>query len=457
VPKSVLLGIALYIAALVDALWGGGIFILVLGTPFLLYQGFLLYEIFKRQNWARIALLIIVLFLFSRWVPVHRYFFGIGATPLIKPSFWEMLEPVLRIAAVASFFSRSATHWILSVHPDSLRAGDYNDSSPKPPHVQSRNFGLGSTPSIGIGILVAGVAIGSFYIFSHELHRAMPSDADTRELKPGDANYPISNPNPTRVISLISPGMELSNYRFDADYSSDVKLCGHRVGLAETAAYGLTIPIEMVQGQDRKYHGSIVIDKFQPGKCGWQFRAIGYALPDGVGNGLGLLKDRRSNPFPSAAPHIDMWCYRVTEGQVKSLDPKCEILALLRWPNAKRRVSPGFLAKFSPEQQDANGAVDITAETKELTVEFHDLNAIPGALVPVGDRAEQIKASEQAHAAAEASPAGQARLCFERANIAYGRTHPTPDTATIHTQRDAVFALRNKCRADYGLPPIYPE
>jgi hypothetical protein len=115
------------------------------------------------------------------------------------------------------------------------------------------------------------------------------------------------------------------------------------------------------------------------------------------------------------------------------------------------------LAKFSPEQQDANGAVDITTETKELTVEFHDLNAIPGALVPVGDRAEQIKASEQAHAAVEASPAGQARLCFERANIAYGRTHPTPDTATIHTQRDAVFALRNKCRADYGLPPIYPE
>jgi hypothetical protein len=109
----------------------------------------------------------------------------------------------------------------------------------------------------------------------------------------------------------------------------------------------------------------------------------------------------------------------VTEGQFKSPDPKCEILAMLRWPDGVRRASPEFLAKFSHEQLDASGAADINAETKELTVEFHDLNAIPGALIPVGDTAAQIKANEEARAAIEASPEGQARKCFERANLAY--------------------------------------
>jgi hypothetical protein len=457
VPKSISLGIALYIAALVDTLWGGGIFVLVLGTPFLLYQGFLLYEIYKRQNWARIALIIIVLFIFSRSLPAYRYIYSIGVTPLLKPSFSDMLEPILRIAAVACFFSKSSTRWLLSASLESPKDGESNGRPAEPRRVDERNFGLGSTQSIGIGILVAGVAIGAFFMVIHDLRRSMPTDADTQELKAGDANYPVSNGNPTHIIPLVAPRMDLSNYRFNADYSSDVKLCGHRVGVAETVAYGLTIPIEMVQSQDSKYRGSIIIDKFLSGKCGWQFRGVGFTRPDGIGNAFGLLGDRRSNPSPATAPHIDMWCYRVTEGQFESVDSKCEILASLRWPDAKRRVSPEFLAKFSPEQQDANGIVYITTETKELTVEFHDLNAIPSALVPVGDRAEQIKALQEARAAVEASPAGQARLCFEQANIAYGRTHPPPDTATVHTQRDAVFALRNKCRADFGLPPIYPE
>jgi hypothetical protein len=74
--------------------------------------------------------------------------------------------------------------------------------------------------------------------------------------------------------------------------------------------------------------------------------------------------------------------------------------------------------------------------------------------MPVGDTAAQIKANEEARAAVEASPEGQARQCFDRANLVLAHTHPPPDTETDHTQRDAVTALKNKCRADSGLPPI---
>jgi hypothetical protein len=457
VPKSILIGIALYTAALILTLWDGGIFVLILGTPALLFQGFLLFGVYKRQNWARIAFLIFVLFLIGRELPSYGYVFRIAPPGPITSSLTEMLVPLLRVGAVACFFLKASTDWLLSTPPKSPKKDDSNEGQATSPRIESRHFGFGSTASIGTGILVAGVAIGAFYIVFHNLRRSMPSDADARELKPGDANYPIETAIPTRVIPFVVSGMEFSNYKFNAGYGSDVKLCGHQIALGGYFPYGLTIPIEMASTEGGKYRGSIIIDKFQSGKCGWKFIAVGYTRPDGVGNALGVLKERQSNPLPQAAPHIEMWCYRVTEGQFKSPDPKCEILGLLRWPNAERRVSAEFLATFSDQQQHDNGWAAITTETKELSVEFHDLNGIPGALVPVGDRATQIKAREEATAAQEASPEGQAAKCFESANIAYGRTRPQPDTATIHTQRDAVFALRNKCRADFGLPPVNPE
>src|SRR5882724_4420453 len=103
------------------------------------------------------------------------------------------------------------------------------------------------------------------------------------------------------------------------------------------------------------------------------------------------LFTERTDPSLPAAPHIDMWCYRVAEARFKSPDPTCEILALLRWPNAARRISAEFLAAFTMQQQNDRGFVLITTETKELSLEFHDLNAMPGALTPVGDQATQIE------------------------------------------------------------------
>jgi hypothetical protein len=454
VPKSIPIGLGLYVVSVVAALRDGGTFFLILGTPILLYQGILLYQIYKRQNWARIALLVFVMFLIGRLLPAYGYLFGIGPQPSIQPSLWEILDPVLRVAAVACLFSRTASHWFVGASLKPLEQRDLN-GAPESRRVELSNFGLGSASSIGTGILVTSVVIGAFYMFSHELHRDIQRETDAKELKPGDANYPVESANPAHVIPFVVSRMELSNYKVNAEYGTDVKLCGHQIALGGYFPYGLSIPIEMVSTEGGKYRGSIIVDKFQPGKCGWKFLAVGYARPDGVGNAVGVFR-QRSDSVP-ATPHIDMWCYRVTDGEPRSSDPKCEILAMLRWPDAERRVSAEFLAKFSHEQLDAKGAVDIATGTQEITVEFHDLNAIPGALTPVGDRASQIKATEEARAIIEASPEGQARQCFERANLAYGRTRPPPDTATDHSQRDAVLALKNKCRADFALLPLNPE
>jgi hypothetical protein len=430
-------------------------FFLLLGVPILVFQGFLLYKIRKGRNWARYALLTFVAYIIWRELPTYRFALTPFAWASLMPTLATVfVAPVMQLVALALLFSKGARSWfsVASLQVSGVgtrkdratKAGGVVEKSPRPQYA-----------SIVVGVLVSSAVVGGIFLLTHAGSNKITNEPAL--LKPRDPNYPDPVASPAHVIQLNVSRMELSNYRFVAGYASDVKRCGQEIGLGGYFPYGLNIPIEMVRGQDDKYHGSFAIDKFQPGKCGWKFTGVSYSWPDGGGNAIGVLKERPSEPVASTAPHIDMWCYRVTEGRFKSPDPKCEILALLRWPNNARRLNPEFLSTFSPQQQNAHGSVPITMDTTELSLDFHDLNAIPSALLPVSDEATQRKEAGAIMAAIEASPEGQAEKCFQVANIAYGRTRPPPDPLTVHTQRDTVFAMKNKCRADFHLPPVYPE
>jgi hypothetical protein len=422
-------------------------FFLLLGLPILVFQGFLLYKIRKGRNWARYALLTFVAYIIWRELPTYRFALTPFAWASLMPTLATVFAaPVLQLVALALLFSKGARSWFSEapLPVSSVANSGGVEKSSRPQYV-----------SIAVGVLVSSAVVGGVFVLTHSGSNKITNEPAV--LKPGDPNYPDAVASPAHVIQLNVSRMDLSNYRFEAGYASDVKRCGQEIGLGGYFAYGLNIPIEMVRGQDDKYHGSFAVDKFQPGKCGWRFAGVSYSWPDGGGNAIGVLKERPSDPVPDTAPHIDMWCYRVTEGRFTSPDPKCEILALLRWPDNARRLNPEFLSTFSHQQQNAHGWVPITMDTKELSLDFHDLNAIPSALLPVSDEATQRKEAEAIKAAIEASPEGQAEKCFQVANIAYGRTSPPPDTLTDHTQRDTVFALKNKCRADFHLPPVYPE
>lgn len=274
------------------------------------------------------------------------------------------------------------------------------------------------------------------------------------QFKPGDADYPAETPNPSHAIALNVSRLELSNYRFDAAYQSDPKLCNQMVGLGVYVPRQLAIPINMTRGESDGYRGSFAIDKFQPGKCGWKFTGVYYSWPGSeTRNSLGVFTERQGIA-PSNEPHIDMWCYTVTNGQSQSVEPKCETLAGLRWPNADRRINPEFLSRFSQERQNENGTVGITMDTKELSLDFHDLTSTPGVLMPVGDRAEQAKAAKESSAAYEASPEAKVESCFQTALGAYIRSHPDIGEKPAGTE---VAEIRGKCRAEFGLAPVAPR
>jgi hypothetical protein len=117
-PTTVLISISLYLLAMVFSLLDTNLPRLLLGTPFLMLEGFVLFKIAKRRHWARLALLFLVVYLdYSLFAPkylswMYTYFFGGEPQPL--PG-WYILEPLLvasvHIVAVACLFSKDANSW----------------------------------------------------------------------------------------------------------------------------------------------------------------------------------------------------------------------------------------------------------------------------------------------------------------------------------------------------------
>jgi hypothetical protein len=264
-------------------------------------------------------------------------------------------------------------------------------------------------------------------------------------LKPGDADYPEELGRPTQTIPLIVSGPDGADMRFQTTYVSDAKLCGHQVGFGGYMAYTLQFPVILTKSGD-SYRGSIALDRFKPGKCGWRFSSVGYAMGDGVQNALALP----ANHDDPGVPKREFWCYRVTY-ENKPLHA-CEDLALLRWSNAMRAVSREFLAQFSHQQQSDVPIIKVTSQTREIDVVLHDLNAVPGALIPVGDRDEQIARAQADRTAQQRTPEYKAYKCEDEEKLEWIKSHnkPLPDEAT---QRAAYEAIHGKCRAEFGLPP----
>ena len=217
-------------------------------------------------------------------------------------------------------------------------------------------------------------------------------------LKPGDPSYPAVVAQPKLVIPVVLTGPEWVGMQLLANYVSDgTPPCGRDIFGVGRFPYDVQLPINMPRSGDG-YRGSVVVDRFDPGNCHWRFTGISYGgWREGVWNSLATFAGAGgSHSVPD--PKIDFWCYQVTY-QGKSMR-NCEELASLRWSNAMRAVSPEFLSQFSAEEKGNLHPIGITAQTTSIRVNSHDLNAIQGALTPVGDIQAQIARAKADKAAA---------------------------------------------------------
>lgn len=365
---------------------------------------------------------------YARDLPQFESFHQSPAAQLLVSALHEGIKEDVAQRPVTPNLFKTALDRSVATHGPQWKAA-YEAGRPNTPNTESRNPQGDLSPLVALGQVAAA------------LEAQKPS-----VLKPGDADYPERVADPARIVPLVVIGRDGADMRFNAEWVSDEKLCGHQVGLGGYFRYTLSFPIAMTRSGDT-YRGSVVVDSFKSGRCGWRLSSVNYAMVDGVQNALAVPvpADRGDPPVERR----EFWCYRVTY-ENKPVH-ECQELALLRWSNATRAVSRDFLSQFSHEQQNDAHVPGITEHTKEIHITLHDLNAIPGALIPVGDRDAQLARAKAEEDARQQTPEYKASECEDAERLVWIKSHnrPLPDEAT---QRAAYEAIHAKCRAAFGLP-----
>lgn len=272
------------------------------------------------------------------------------------------------------------------------------------------------------------------------LGAAEGSPYNTAEIKPGEADYPSQKVTPRQIVQLVLTVPSRFSIVGDAVYTAaspggtlaSGTSCQREVAFAVTAPFVINVPVHMVR-DGTVYRGTLVVDRYEPGRCDWQFRGLSLQL---------LSNGERNNPARSAqfsyslheslpiAQHADYWC---------SEKDGCSNLGLLL---SNGRVGSAFVASIPEGRRGTGDAILVGPRTTSLTIDFHDLDAVdPQKRMAGGADPEAYKKT----------PEYKALQCFQKANVEYVQTHrPLPDTAT---QTAAMAAMRQKCRAEVGLPP----
>jgi hypothetical protein len=149
--------------------------------------------------------------------------------------------------------------------------------------------------------------------------------------------------------------------------------CGRWLkGAAASVPLGVTIPLEVTQ-HDGLYEAAALVDKFEPGKCGWHFYGISFTV-NGVGNGdfVAQFVDR----VPEGDKHVKRWCgnnvSRFRQG-VACLAPRWALNPPT--PSVDPRLA--VLARLIPvDQRGSMGDALVPRTTTALLIDFYDIDAL---------------------------------------------------------------------------------
>jgi hypothetical protein len=214
-------------------------------------------------------------------------------------------------------------------------------------------------------------------------------------LKPDDPDFPVLNPNPVHKLRLVVSGLEPGKGRFTAHYLTDPRACGQQAGAGGYYAEGKTDAIDMSPatrksddpvGTANESVGWVVIDKYLPGHCGWGMQLIGYKIGRTKAEdteGQLIVYSAQIQPSKPKTYQWDFWCYKSLK-DFKTNDPTCEPLWMMLTSNGvQRHATKAFASNFSSQQRGIYPQGPFDDATEKLRVQIHDIEAIPGALVPL--------------------------------------------------------------------------
>jgi hypothetical protein len=205
----------------------------------------------------------------------------------------------------------------------------------------------------------------------------------SRNVEPGDRNYPVPNPTPKQTIALegeVPINWELHLWVEYASNAANVgKLstgCNYYTSFVEGAVQPYSINTEIPITRDgTSIKATFAVDQFKDGRCGWHASVLSYQIGkrDGTPLAQGLLAENEFDYCtPSACADFrtreDLWCM-----DSPSSDPRA-------WINRARLDCQSWndhdespLRNVPRAKKGVNLAVTIYSTTSTLTFVFHDL------------------------------------------------------------------------------------
>lgn len=200
----------------------------------------------------------------------------------------------------------------------------------------------------------------------------------TAERKPGDDGYPSDNPRPIHLLDLrivMPPGLR---GRLRAEYTAtqNVASCRKIVGVDDDLPYYLSIPLHLTRSGE-VYRQILAIDRFQPGRCGWDFAGIKYSVA-----AQGPVRDELLT-YTGWAPYtgrgeqeevqLDVWCASFpTEPSSRTVCGGLDLLSYAFPGSIGRRL----IDSVPMEQRQDGPPGYIGSDVTVVTVRFHDLDSM---------------------------------------------------------------------------------
>lgn len=205
--------------------------------------------------------------------------------------------------------------------------------------------------------------------------------AKTSRLRPGELDYPVDNPSPSHSVQFIAIVPPSLSIRFQYGYRASVDqkdadtgdtACQRQVAPEIAEPLFVEQTLSLVQNGDT-YRGTFAIDRFQPGICNWAFSGISALADDPSSRGtlLAAVYDDHGNALPD--DHLDEWCIKAP-----AIDPEYpEIcLSLKALQRLRIPIPADFVAAVPLSQQDDGRAAHVGPNSRTITVQFHDVDAL---------------------------------------------------------------------------------
>jgi hypothetical protein len=209
---------------------------------------------------------------------------------------------------------------------------------------------------------------------------------------PIEPQYPHLNSHPTRVLTISGTQPSSIPVQLVAYYATSRPANGES-GFESCYRTGFIGPINMLHISDplkiehdgSHYKATVIVDKYEPGKCRWQLSLVLYKIPNGIDAKIHagdstwygtptvfLIDDAPSSPNKGLSAlrggRIDIWCAKQPRAEDPQSAESCGALA-----GVSRN---DYRALIPPDQRGDRVQTEVFPEDQSAEVNFHDLDAL---------------------------------------------------------------------------------